>query len=98
MPTDAQYTAYMSLHRIAVKRFSNISCVPPSNLNEVSVYQHGDTFSGLVVTMGEATSVYEAFFTSIDHVIHVGGQDEATKRLIHIQVVRLVKVVVGGAM
>ena len=88
MPTDAQYTAYMSLHRIATKRLSNMTtgCTPPSSLQEVSVYQQADTFSGLVVTMTEATSVYEAFFTPIDHVIHLGGHDEATKRLIHIQV------------
>lgn len=88
MPTDAQYTAYTSLYRIFTKRLNNLTsdCTPPSNLQEVSVYQLADTFNGLVITMAEATSVYEAFFTPIDHVIHLGGQDEATKRLIHIQV------------
>jgi len=88
MPTDAQYTAYTSLQRISIKHLNNLttSCTPPSNLLEVSVYHQADTFNGLVVTMAEATSVYEAFFTPIDHVIRLGGQDEATKRLIHIQV------------
>jgi len=88
MPTDAQYTAYLSFTRIAHQRLRNITqnCVPPSTLQEVSVYRHKDSFVGLVITMKEATSVYEALFTTIDHSLHLAGQDEATKRLIHIEV------------
>lgn len=88
MPTDAQYTAYSSFMRIAHQRLRNITqnCIPPSSLHEASVYQHKDSFVGLVVTMEGASLMYEALFTPIDHSIHLAGQDDATKRLIHIEV------------
>lgn len=87
MPTDAQYTGYLSFTRIVHQRLRNITkCVPPSTLQEISVYRHKDAFVGLVVTMEESSSTYEALFTPIEHSLHLAGQDEATKRLIHIEV------------
>lgn len=95
-PTDAQYTAYLSFTRIAHQRLRNITqnCVPPSTLQEVSVYRHKDSFVGLVVTMEESSSTYEALFTPIEHSLHLAGQDDATKRLIHIEVSVLFNLIV----
>lgn len=88
MPTDAQYTAYMSFMRIVHQKLRNITekCAPPSTLQEASVYRHKDAFVGMVITMEESSSVYEALFTPIEHTLHLAGQDEATKRLLHIEV------------
>ena len=88
MPTDAQYNGYLSLMRIAQHKLRNTTqdCIPPSTLQEVSVYRRKDTFVGLVITMEESSSVYEALFTPLEHSLHLAGQDEATKRLIHIEV------------
>ena len=88
MPTDAQYNGYLSLMRIAHQKLRNMTqnCMPPSTLQEVSVHKHKDSFVGLVVTMEESSSVYEALFIPVEHSLHLAGQDDATKRLIHIEV------------
>ena len=88
MPTDAQYNGYLSLMRIAQKKLRNTTqnCIPPSSLHEVSVYRHRDSFGGLVVTMEESSLEYQALFSPVEHTLHLTGQGDATKRLLHIEV------------
>ena len=97
MPTDAQYNGYLSLMRIAQKKLRNMTqnCIPPSILHEVSVYRHKDSFTGVVVTMEESSLEYQALFTPIEHSLHLAGQDDATKRLLHIEVCPLMLLFLG---